>query len=339
MKTRWGVLGPGMIATERTIPAIVASPCAQLAAVASRDEARARLMAGAYEHCAAYGSYQQLLDDPRIDAVYISLPNHLHREWTIASLRASKPVLCEKPLSLAPDDIRAIIAARDATGLRVEEAFAYRNHPQWARISALIQTGAIGQIVGAHGMLAKQFLDPADIRNDPALGGGALHDLGSYAISSFNTIFGRSPQRVVATCEIDTMFGIDRLTSGILDYGNAQASFTVGTQSGTDGWGTHQSLSILGTDGWIRADFPYAHARPTPCSVFVGDKRSVGNLATTTIPFAPINQYAAQIERFSTLVQGQAAPDWPIEDALRTALIVDALQQSSASGGWTKLAE
>jgi predicted dehydrogenase len=274
-----------------------------------------------------------LLADPSIDAVYIALPNQLHVEWTVRALAAGKHVLCEKPLSPSPADIATIALARDATGQLVEEAFAYRNHPQWQAVADIIASGQIGTITGAHAVIAKRFLDPDDIRNKPD-GGGALLDLGSYSISAFNLIFGRAPRRVIGVIDRDPMFGIDRLTSAMLDYSGAHASFSVATQSGTDAWGTHQSLSLLGSEGWLRLDFPFAHARPTQCHLFIGDTSSVGNFATEVMTFPAADHYRLQVDRFSRLLLGEDVPHWPIEDALRTAQISAAILDSALAGRW-----
>lgn len=331
---RWGVLGTAAIALQRTLPAMAGVTSATLAAIASRDLARAELAIASFPGARAHASYEALLADPTIDAVYIPLPNNLHLEWCVRALEAGKHVLCEKPLCLASEDIERLIIARDRSGKHIEEAFSYRNHPQWRAMESLIHTGAIGAPVSAHGMLAKQFFDPADIRNNPLLGGGALYDLGSYAISGFNLIFGRAPLRVTGVIDRDPAFGIDRLTTAILDYGDAQATLTVSSQAGGTSWATQQHLSVLGAQGWLRCDFPYAQARPTNCRIELGDASSVGALATRIETFEPVNQYALQIDRFSRLLRGETAPSWPIEDALITLRVIEAIFESARNGAW-----
>jgi predicted dehydrogenase len=333
----WGILGTAAIATGRTIPALQAATSATLLAIASRDAARARATAQAFSIPRAYGSYQQLLADPDIDAVYVPLPNQLHFEWTVRALEAGKHVLCEKPLCLTAGDVAMLIEVRQRTGRHVEEAFGYRNHPQWAKLAELLAGGAIGAIRGLHCTLAKQFMDPADIRNNPAAGGGALFDLGSYALSACNLIVARPPQRVIAALERDPHFGIDRLTSALLDYGDCHAAITVASQSGPDAWATHQQLSVLGANGWLRFTFPFAQARPTACRIELGDHGSVGSLPTSTYEFLPVNQYLEQVERFSRLLLGHPVISWPIEDALATTRIIEALLVSAASSIWQPL--
>jgi len=336
---RWGVLGVAAIATSRFIPAMRDARASRLMAIASRDEARARGAAQEFAIPRHYGSYDALLHDPEIDALYIPLPNHLHVEWAVRALQAGKHVLCEKPLCLAPADVLQLIAARERTGRHIEEAFSYRNHPQWTRIREVLDSGVIGSPRAVQATLAKRFLDPADIRNNPQAGGGALYDVGSYTISACTAIFRRAPARAIASIDRDPGFGIDRLSTALLDYGECHASFTVGTQTGPSAWATHQQFSVLATHGWLRCDFPFAHARPTECHVYVGDETSHGAVETTRYAFEPVNQYTLQVDRFSRYVRGEPVPCWPIEDALLTLRIIEALFASAERGAWQPVSE
>jgi predicted dehydrogenase len=335
---RWGVLGAAAIATGRTMPALNAAPSATLLALASRDPDKGRKVAEELGIPRVHASYEALLADPEIDAVYVPLPNQLHFEWAMRALQAGKHVLCEKPMCISAEQVAQLCTERDRTGKHIEEGFAFRNHPQWAKLDEVIAAGTIGEVRAVHITLAKQFLDPADVRNDPAAGGGALYDLGSYAISACNLVFRRPPVRVVAALERDPGFGIDRLTSALLDYGDRHAAFTVGTQAGSNAWGTHQQFSVLGSQGWLRMNFGFAHARPTACQMEVGDASSVGSFPTTTYTFEPVNHYELQVERFSRLLLGEAAPSWPIEDALNTLRTIEALFASGKKDGWETLA-
>ena len=226
---RWGVMGAAAIAVERTMPAMNEAPSATLLALASRDPAKGQRVAESLGIARVHASYDALLADPDIDAVYVPLPNQLHFEWALRALQAGKHVLCEKPLCMSAEQVGQLCVARDRSGCHIEEAFAFRNHPQWAKLDEIIAGGTIGEVRSVHATLAKQFLDPADVRNDLAAGGGALYDLGSYAISACNLIFKQLPQRVVATLDRDPVFGTDRLSSAMLDYGGRHAAFTVGT--------------------------------------------------------------------------------------------------------------
>ncbi len=331
---RWGVLGAAAIATSRFIPAMKGATAASLVGIASRSADKAKAVAQAFGIPRHFDSYEALLDDPGIDALYVPVPNHLHVEWSVKALEAGKHVLCEKPLCLSANDVLALIAARDRSGRHIEEAFSYRNHPQWAKIAEVLAGGAIGAARAVQCTLAKQFLDPNDIRNNPDQGGGALYDLGSYTISACSAAFGRAPKRAIAAIDRDPAWKIDRLSTALLDYGDGHASFTVGSQSGPSAWATHQQFSVLGSNGWLRCDFPYAQGRPTACHVYVGDHTSHGAFETTTYSFEPVNQYTLQVERFSRFLRGEAVTSWPIEDSLRTLRIIEALFESARSGQW-----
>ena len=334
---RWGVLGTAAIARSRFIPAMKEARAARLEAVASRDLHKAQAVARQFGVPRFYGSYDELLRDPDIEAVYVPVPNHLHLEWSVRALEAGKHVLCEKPLCLTTADIVTLQAVRDRSGRYIEEAFSYRNHPQWTRIGDVLASGGIGTVLAVQCTLAKQFLDPNDIRNNPEQGGGALYDLGSYAISACNAAFRRPPSRVIAALDRDPAFKIDRLSTALLDYGEGHASFTVGSQSGPSDWATHQQFSVLASNGWLRCDFPYAHGRPTPCHVYVGDHSSYGAVETTTYSFEPVNQYTLQAERFSRYLRGDAVASWPIEDSLLTLRVLEAIFTSARDGRWQNI--
>lgn len=331
------MLGAASIAVQRVMPAMHEAPSAVLFALASRDETKARAVGAQLGITRTYVGYEQLLADPDVDAVYIPLPNQLHFEWSMRALESGKHVLCEKPLCLTSGEVERLCTFRDRAGRHIEEAFGYRNHAQWAKVLEVVASGAIGPVRAAHAVLAKQFLDPADVRNDATAGGGALYDLGSYAINALNLVCGRAPLRAVAAIERDPRFGIDRLTSALLDYGEAHATLSVASQAGPAAWATHQQLTVVGACGWLRMNFPFAQARPTPCRIELGDEHSVGAVPTTLIEFAPVNQYALQIERFSRRVRGADVSAWPIEDALGTLRTIEALFASARDGGWQEI--
>ena len=331
---RWGVLGAAAIARTRTLPAMALAPSVALTALASRTLDKAAALCAELGIPRPYGAYEELLADPAIDAVYLPLPNHLHCQWAIRAMEAGKHVLCEKPLALTVQEVARLREVRDRTGRHIEEAFAFRNHPQWGAIDELLRAGTIGGIRGMHATMALQILDPGDIRNNPELGGGALYDMGRYVISATAMIFPGPPDRVIATLDRDPALGIDRLSTAILDYGGAHAAFTVSTQYGPAGRGTHQLLSVLGSTGWLRMDYPLAHAQASECHIFVGDQTSIGGFETTTITFPPVNQYTLQAERFSRYLLGEQVRTWPIEDAAATLTVIDALFRSARSGRW-----
>lgn len=333
----WGVLGAAAIATGKVMPAFKQSPSATLLALASRDPAKGQATAEQFGVPRVYSDYAALLADPDIDVVYIPLPNQLHFEWALRALESGKHVLCEKPLCLTSDHVTQLCAARDRAGRYIEEGFAFRNHPQWEKLEELLRAETIGQIRAVHVALAKRFFDPADIRNNPAAGGGGLYDLGSYAVAVCNLIFKRPAKRVVSAVERDPGFGTDRLSSALLDYGDRHATFTVATQAGPCSWATHQQLTIIGAAGWLRFDFPYAHGRPSACSMELGDDQSIGSFPTQTFKFDVVNQYGRQVERFSRLILGEKVATWPIEDSLLILRTIEALFDSARTGSWQEL--
>jgi predicted dehydrogenase len=336
-KINWGVLGAAAIALQRTMPALKEAPSAALVALASRDMNKGRATADSLAISRVYGSYGDLLADPEIDAVYIPLPNRLHFEWSVNALEAGKNVLCEKPLCMSADEVRKLCTVRDKSRRHIEEGFVYRNHPQWAKVDELLSAGAIGEVRSVHATLAKRFLDPADIRNDFEAGGGALYDLGSYTVSACNLVFKRAPIRVVAAIDRDPGFRIDRLSSVLLDYGDQHAAITVSTQGGTSAWGSHQQMSVLGEKGWMRFQFPFAHARPTACRLELGDETSVGAFPTHVFEFEAANQYLLEVERFSRFLLGESVPTWPIEDSLDILRTIEAIFESARTGQWQLL--
>ena len=338
MQTRWGILGAANIAVERVIPAMAEIGSAQAYAIGSREQSKAEDVARRLGIPVAYGSYDDVLRDPAVDAVYIPLPNDLHVEWTLRALEARKHVLCEKPLCLTSDDARVILDAQHRSGKVVEEGLAYRNHPQWERIRQIVESGALGRPLAVQGTIAKRFLDPADIRNKPALGGGAAYDLGIYVISACRLVFRDAPLRVIGAIDKDPEFGIDRLTTALLDYGQAHATFTAASQAGTAAWATHQQFSILFSHGWLRATFPYAQAKPVESWLELGDESSVGANPTTRELFPPVNQYALQVDRFSRLVQGEPVRSWSLEDTLLSITVIEGLFRSAREDSWVRLA-
>ena len=337
-KIRWGVLGAAGIARTRVIPAMKLAPSVEVTALASRRLETATEVCAEMDIAKPYGSYDELLADPEVDAVYLPLPNTLHCEWSVRAMEAGKHVLCEKPLVLSVDEIAVLRAARDRTGMHIEEAYVFRNHPQWARIDELLRTGEIGEPRGMQVTMALQFHDPNDIRNNPEMGGGALYDMGGYVLNACALVYRRTPLRVLAAIDRDPQMGIDRLSTALLDYGDAHATITVSLQAGPVGSGSHQLLSVLGSNGWFRMDYPLPHKQPTECHIFIGSESSFGGFETSTVTFPPLNQYTLQAERFSRYLLGDDVPSWPLETSLATLTIINALFRSEKSGQWETIA-
>ena len=329
----WGIIGTSWIARTRVIPAMQASPDVTIGAIASRSIDKAQAAADAMGIPAAYGAYQALLDDPAIEAVYLPLPNTLHVEWSIRALEAGKHVLCEKPIALSAAEASRLAETAHRTGLHCEEAFPFVNHPQWHFMRRLIARGEIGPVRSVSVSLAYRNLDPANLRNIPAEGGGALYDLGSYAINACRIAFAAEPIEAIGAFDTDPSFGTDRLTSAILRFPEGQAVIAVATQIGPTTGGSHQHFGAIGEGGWLRADFPFSHSTPSACHVAIGDPASLGGLPARIETFPAVDQYRLQMERFSRLVRGEPADAWPMAHAVGNMRVIDALFRSRASRG------
>ena len=336
-KVQWGVLGTSMIALNRVIPAMQAVSIINVVAIASRDHKRAQEVAAKVGIEKAYGSYEGLLADPSIDAVYIPLPNHLHIEWCLKALAAGKHVLCEKPVAMDAQEAELLLEARAKSGRLIEEAFAIRNHPQWTALRQVIESGEIGAVRGVQTVMCYNNRNPNDIRNIADIGGGALYDIGSYAVAGCRMVFGDEPTRAFGLFEMDPEFHTDRLTSAILEFPSGQATILLSTQAGPSAGGSHQHLGAIAERGSIRADFPYAHSVPSPCHLYIGNDKSIGQKYAREISFAAVNQYGLQGERFSRLVRGEKVSSFPIETAVANMRVLDALRRSRESGRFEKI--
>lgn len=336
-KVQWGVLGTAMIALNRVVPAMKAVSILNVAAVASRDQKRAQEAAAKVGIEKAYGSYEALLADPSIEVVYIPLPNNLHIEWCLKALAAGKHVLCEKPIAMNAQEAEVLLKARKQSGRLIEEAFAIRNHPQWAALRQVVDSGEIGAIRGVQTTMCYNNRNPNDIRNIADVGGGALYDIGSYAVAGCRMVFGDEPTRAFGLFEMDPGFRTDRLTSAILEFPAGHATILLSTQAGPSSGGSHQHLGAIAERGWIRADFPYAHSVPSPCHLYIGNDKSIGQKYAREISFEAVNQYQLQGERFSRLVRGEKVPSFPIETAIANMRVLDALRRSRDSGRFEKV--
>jgi predicted dehydrogenase len=324
---RWGVLGIGKHFVQRVLTPLLHSSLVQVAAVASREAARARTVAERFEIPSAYGSYEELLGDPAVEAVFIALPNHLHAEWVRRAADAAKHVLCEKPLAMDAGQAQASVDHCRRQGVRLMEAFMYRFHPQWTRARELVRCGEIGRVVAVHSLFTYHNTDPANIRNILKYGGGALPDIGCYAVSMPRFLFQAEPRRVIALIDRDPAFGTDVRTSGILDFGGGRALFTVSTQAFSS-----QRVEVLGTAGrmtfWVPLNaFPDAPARLT-VTTGVGEREP---------QLAAVDQYGLEFEEFSRSLREDRPVPTPPEDAVANQRVLDALLASERSGRWEQL--
>ena len=328
-KIRWGVLGVAKIATEKVIPAMQRGERSTVTAIASRDLAKARAAAARLNIAKAYGSYEELLADPEIDAVYNPLPNHLHVPWTIKAAEHGKHVLCEKPIGLSAAEARDLLAVRDRTGVRIQEAFMVRTHPQWLKVKDLIAEGRIGEVRAVLGAFSYTNRDPDNIRNKPEIGGGALFDIGCYLVNTSRFIFGREPLRVTGAIQRDPEMGTDRLTSVLLDYGTGHATGSCSTQMVF-----YQRLQIFGTTGRIELPIPFNAPFDKPSRIIVDTGVDLFGSGVTNIDLDICNQYTIQGDRFSQAILDGSDVPCPLEDAVKNMACIDAIFRSADSGRW-----
>ncbi len=326
---KWGVLSTAKIGLDRVLPAMQQGALCDIAAIASREPERARAAAAALGIAKAHDSYEALLADPDIEAIYNPLPNHMHVEWSARAMEAGKHVLCEKPIALTAAEAERLIAVRERTGMRIEEAFMVRNHPQWQAARKWLTEGRIGALQAIQACFCYRNMNPDDIRNKADVGGGALYDIGSYCITAARYLFDDEPRRAMALIDRDPDFGTDRLTSAILDFPAGPASFVCGTQTAR-----FQTVQALGTEGWFRLEFPFIMEPENPTRVVFGDGAFPGPQVAETETFEPVNQYTLQGDNFSRLLRaGEPAP-FPLETAIANMRVIDALFRSGQTGRW-----
>ena len=331
-KLRWGVLGTARIATTKVIPAMQRGQLCEIAAIASRDGAKAEEAAGRLGIPKAYGSYEEMLDDPGIEAVYNPLPNHMHVPWSIRAAEAGKHVLCEKPIGMNVAETLQLIAARDRTGVIMGEAFMVQSHPQWVRTVELVRTGRIGPLRSAIGSFSYFKLDAGNIRNIREYGGGGLMDIGCYPIKVSRMVFGEEPVRVSAAMVRDPRFGnIDILTSAILDYPSGHCIFTCSTQVALE-----QSMRFYGTTGRIELEIPFNAPDDRPSRIRIDDGRDLTGSGVTVEEFPACDQYTIQGDLFSRAIREGGPPPVPLEDALKNMAVIDAVVRSAETGQWVE---
>jgi len=329
-KVRWGVLGVARIAVNRVIPAMQAGEWTEVVGIASRDRARAEELAKQARIPKAYGSYEEMLADPEIDAVYNPLPNHLHVPWSVRAAEAGKHVLCEKPIAMNVAEALQLIAARDRTGVVIGEAFMVQVHPQWLRIVELVRSGRIGKLRSAVGTFSYFKLEADNIRNVREYGGGGLMDIGCYPIKTSRMVFGEEPARVSAAIVRDPRFGdIDMLTSAILEYPSGHCIFTCSTQIALQ-----QSMRFYGTDGRIETELPFNARTGGVSRIRIDDGRDLESGGAMMEEFPPCDQYTLQGDAFSRAIREGGAPPVPLEDAVRNMAVIDAVFRSGETGRW-----
>jgi predicted dehydrogenase len=322
---RWGILSTADIARRKVVPGMRAAERCEVVAIASRDRDHAESVASELGIPTAHGSYEALLADPAVDAVYVPLPNHLHAEWTIAAAQAGKHVLCEKPMALTAADAERMIAACDDAGVRLMEAFMYRLHPSWLAVRALVAAGRIGRLSAVQSWFSYFNDDPHDIRNINDAGGGALYDIGCYCVNLSRMLFGSEPVRVEGSVLRDPVNGTDVLAGGLLEFTDGVATFTCSTRVETD-----QRVHVYGTHGRISIGIPFnipPHL-PTEVTVTAGGDPPVAP-ASEVLRFAPADPYGVEADAFAAAVLEDRPTPVPPQDAVENLRVIERLFASA----------
>lgn len=327
-RVRWGILGTAAIAREAVIPGMLKEPynaVAEVVGVASRDLSKAQAVADRYRIPRSYGSYQELLADPQIDAVYIPLPNHMHVPYAIRSLEAGKHVLCEKPIALSVAEAETLVeAGRRHPRLKLMEAFMYRHHPQWRWAREVVDSGQLGEVRTIQSFFSFYDDNPDSILHQPNYGGGGLMDIGCYPISLSRFLFRDEPLRVAGILEVDPQFGVDRLTSGIMEFAAGTSTFTCSTRIVP-----HQRVNIFGTEGRAEIEIPFNAPADRKCRAWIERDEQV-----LEVQFDVCDQYGIQADLFSRAILDDTAVPTPIEDAVANMRVIEALVRSGTSRSW-----
>jgi predicted dehydrogenase len=327
-KLKWGILSTAKIGVTKVIPALQRSQFGTVVAIASRDPAKGAAVAGQLGIPKIHDSYEALLTDPEIDAVYNPLPNHLHVPLSLQALAAGKHVLCEKPLGLTSEDAQRLLdGALAHPQLKVMEAFMYRHHPQWQKAKQLVEDGRIGQLRTVQSFFSYWNVDPANIRNHAELGGGAIMDIGCYCVSFGRWLFAQEPRRVLGIADIDPAFGTDRLTSGVLDFGTGTSTFTCSTQLSP-----YQRINIFGTEGRIEIEIPVNAPPDKPCRLWHQAGQTIDEII-----FEPCDQYSLQGDVFARAVFDETVVPTPLTDGVANMRAVEAILESAKRSAWVSL--
>jgi predicted dehydrogenase len=325
MKVRWGVLSTANIAVEKVIPAMQQGAHCDMVGIASRDLEKAQAVAEQLGFARAYGSYEELLTDPEIEAVYIPLPNHLHVAWSIRALEAGKHVLCEKPIGLTAAEGQELLdAARKHRHLKVMEAFMYRHHPQWQRARQIVVGGGIGELRTIQSFFSYYNDDPDNIRNRADIGGGGLMDIGCYCISLSRFIYDAEPERVMGIVENDPVFKTDRMASGVLDFGSGTSTWTCSTQLVG-----YQRVNVFGTEGRVEIEIPFNAPPDRPCKMWHQRGSEVEEIVSDVV-----DQYTIQGDLFSQAILNDTEVPTPLEDAVANMKVIEAIVRSGELGTW-----
>lgn len=330
-KVTWGVLSTAKIGMEKVTPALQRSQWCDVQAIASRSLENAQAAAGKLGIPKAYGSYEALLADPTIEAIYNPLPNDQHVPLTLAAARAGKHVLCEKPIALDANEAAQLREVADK--VHIMEAFMVRFHPQWLRTRALVQSGALGDLRAVQVWFSYFNRNADNIRNDATKGGGALMDIGCYPIVAGRFLFGAEPVRVMALADMDPDFGVDRTFSALLDFGQGRRlDFTVSMQATP-----YQRVHVVGTEKRVEIEIPFNAPQGQETRIFVDDGKVLGAREAQVETIAACDQYSLEADAFALAIRGVQALPYGVEDAIQNMRIIDALKASAVQGRWMEL--
>lgn len=328
-KLRWGVLSTANIGLKKVLPAMQMGENTTIVAIASRDLAKARQAAEALNIPTAYGSYEELLADPNVDAIYNPLPNQFHVPWTIKAAEAGKHVLCEKPISLTVAEAKTLIDVRERTGVKIGEAFMIRSFHQWLRLRELLDEGRIGQLRSVTGVFSYFNVNPENIRNKTECGGGAVYDIGCYLIHASRYAFKQEPVRVVGCVDRDPEMQIDRLSSAILEFPEGHSIFTCSTQLIP-----YQRIHFLGTRGRIELEIPFNAPPDRPTRLFIDSTGDLSGSGISTETFPAGDQYTMQAEAFARAVREDVQVPVSLEDAIGNMAVIEAIFTSARTNQW-----
>ncbi len=330
-KVRWGIISTANIGVTKVIPGMLKSGKFAVRAIASRELSSAKKWAKKLDIPVAYGSYEELIDDPEIDAIYNPLPNHLHVPLTLKAAKKGKHVLCEKPIALTADEAEKLHSA--PKGVIIGEAFMVRHHPQWIKARELIRKGKLGTLKAVQVLFSYYNDDPDNVRNMADIGGGAAYDIGCYAIVAGRYFFAAEPTAVVSLIDRDPVFQTDRTTSALIDFGEGRhLTFTVATQAAP-----FQRLDLLGTKARLEILIPFNAPLGAATRMFLDDGKELGGAGAKTIKLGKADQYQLQAEAFTRAVEGKEPLEFGLDDAVKQMRVIDAVFRSEKSGAWEKV--
>ncbi len=323
----WGVLGTAKIGRTKVIPAMQAGRHSRVVAIASRDIASAERAGAECGIARAHGSYEALLADPDVAAVYIPLPNHLHVPWALRAVAAGKHVLCEKPIALTASEAARLADEAGRRGLIVAEAFMVRHTPWWRRVRALCRDGTLGEVRAIQTFFSYYNVDPANVRNQAGIGGGALMDIGCYAIATARYLFGTEPIWVAGRVDMDPGFGTDRLTSALIAFPQGHLTFTCSTQLAP-----FQRVTVVGSKARVEVLIPFNTPPDTPCRIVVDDGRDLSGGSGRVESFPAADQYTLQGDAISRAILERRPVEFPLADAVANMRVIDAVFAAGQAG-------